>query len=130
MENINENFIDTYLTNKFNGKPLKNINTFLASLYDDHDWKACFFQKKPPSYKKVPDTYWMLTNALAKVCILVKVNEINQTFRPFIESQEAYVIRTMESNNYKVECVYSKPIYFDIYDIDQAVNGINSILGE
>jgi hypothetical protein len=129
MEKINENYLDTYLTDTFKGKPLTSINKFLSSLYDDYDWKACFFQKKPPAYKKVPDTFWMLTNSVAKVCIVVKVNEIKDTFLPFVQTEQHFIMRPFDAKNFKVECVYSKPIYFDIHDIDDAVNGIQSILG-
>jgi hypothetical protein len=130
MEKTNENFLDTYLTDRFKGKSLTSINKFLSSLYDDYDWKACFFQKKPPAYKKTPDTFWMLTNSKAKVCIVVKVNEIRDNFPPFLESQSHFIMRQFEARNFRVECVYSKPIYFDIHNLDEVVEGIYSILGD
>lgn len=131
-EKTNDNYIDAYLTDKFKGKPLTSINKFLCSLYDDFDWKACFFQKKPPAYKKTPDTFWMLTNSLAKVCIVVKVNEIKDNFIPFHlqQTERHFIMRPFEAKNFRVECVYSKAIYFNIYDLDEAANAIKIILGE
>jgi hypothetical protein len=130
MEKTNENYLDVYLSDRFKGKALTSINKFLCSLYDDYDWKACFFQKKPPAYKKTPDTYWMLTNSAAKVCIVVKVNEIRDNFIPFFETENHFIMRPFEAKNFRVECVYSKPIFFDIHNMEEAVNGINSILGD
>lgn len=129
MEQTNEPFLDTYLTDRFRGKPLTKINEFLASLYDDFDWKACFFQKKAAAYKKTPDTFWMLTNSVAKVCVVIKVNEIKNTFYPILQSEQQFIMRPFDAKNFRVECAYSKPIYFDIFNIDEATIGIQSILG-
>lgn len=130
MEKTNENFLDIYLTDRFKGKPLTSINSFLSSLYDDYDWKACFFQKKPPAYKKTFDTFWMVTNSEAKIYIVVKVNVTRNNFPPFLESQNNFMMRQFEARNFRVECVYSRPIYFDIYNLDEALEGIYSILGD
>jgi hypothetical protein len=129
MEKTNENCLDVYLTHRFKGKPLTSINEFLCSLYDDYDWKACFFQKKPPAYKKNPDTFWMLTNSKAKFCVVVKVNEIRFHLPPIIQTESHLIMRPFEAKNFCVECVYSKAIFFDIYNIQEAVDGIYSVLG-
>lgn len=130
MEKTNDNCLDIYLTDRFKGKPLTSINKFLSSLYDDYDWKACFFQKKPPAYKKTPDTFWMLTNSIARVCIVVRVNEIRDTFPPFFDTHHHIMMKPFEAKNFRVECVYSKPIFFDIHNLEEAVEGIHSILGD
>lgn len=130
MEKTNNDSIDIYLTDNFKGKSLSTINKFLASLYDDFNWKGCFFQKKPPSYQKIPDIFWMITNSEAKICIVIKVIEIRQIYRSFSPKQNDYTLQSFDTKNFLIECVYSKPIYFDIHNIDEVIIGIQSILGD
>ena len=120
--------IDLYLTKAYKGKRLSSLNEFLNSLYTEKAWRMCFFQKKPQSFQKIPDRFYLYVNSEALSSVVAKVNPSKPFPSTYSQANSVHATYNVLKDDMIVECVYSSEMYCDIEDEYAAIELLESII--